>query len=296
MSFWDAAAASPIAGRVAGFPNLQGAMNFVSTDSRRQFSADRNNWSPRIGFAYQINPATVLRGGYAYMYAPSIAQATYGNGGFQGFRCTTALIATIDNRTPVNYLRNPFPTGFCSNDGPRPGPFSGPATSLGQTIQESWFSDTVNPAVQQASLNLQRQLPGQMVVEVGYIGNKGNHLIDGGVTAFNQLTPDFFRLGNSLNDTVPNPFLGIIVDPTSSLALPTVTRRQLLTAYPQYSAVNSVARPTGNSLYHSLLLRQDLWHSSSLHPIRGITKRVVANPWPPAAGTDLRRSRAAGSP
>lgn len=255
MSFWDAQAASPLAGRVPGLPNLRGAMNFVSADSRRQFPADKNNWSPRFGFAYQLNPATVLRGGYALMYAPSIAQATYGNGGFQGFRCTTAMITTIDNRTPVNYLRNPFPTGFCVNEGPRPGPLSGPATSLGQTIQESWFPETINPTVQQASLNLQRQLPGQLVVEVGYIGNKGNHLIDGGITAFNQLSPDLFRLGNSLNDVLPNPFFGLITDPTSALALPTIARRQLLAAYPQYTGVNSVARPTGNSLYHSLLLR-----------------------------------------
>jgi hypothetical protein len=58
-----------------------------------------------------------------------------------------------------------------------------------------------------------------------------------------------------LNRAVANPFYGVIQDTTSSLALPTVAYRQLLAPYPQYTAVNSVARPTGNSLYHSMVLR-----------------------------------------
>ena len=106
-------------------------MNFVTPDNRRQTPTDTNNWSPRFGFAYQLGSKTVARGGYALMYAPSITQAMYGNAGFQGFRCSTSMITSLDGRTPLNYLHNPFPNGFCSILGATPGPFSGPNTGAG---------------------------------------------------------------------------------------------------------------------------------------------------------------------
>ena len=255
MSYWDPTASSPIANQVPGFPNLRGVMDFVTPDNRSQVSTDTNNFSPRFGFAYQLGAKMVVRGGYAFMYAPSIAQATYGNGGFQGFRCTTSMVTSLDGRTPLNYLRNPFPSGYCATAGATPGPYSGPNTSLGQAINESWFPASMNPDVQEWSLNLQRELPGKLVGEIGYVANKGNHLIDGGTSAYNQLPPSDFSLGNTLSDQVPNPFYGIITDPTSTLSLPTVTRAQLLAPYPQYTAVNSIARPTGNSIYHSMVVR-----------------------------------------
>jgi hypothetical protein len=256
LSYWDATAVSPIAGKAPGFPNLIGSMQFTTPEHRTQFAADTNNFSPRFGFAYQINRATVFRGGYAYMYSPGIAQATYGNGGFQGFNCSTSWVASVnDVNAPLSFLRNPFPNGFCAANGAEPGLYSGPGTALGQAINQSWFPTTVNPNIQQWNANLQRQLPGRIVVEVGWAGNKGNHLIDGGSTAYNQLRPEALSLGSQLTRQVTNPFYGVVLDPSSILALPTVAYRQLLALYPQYTSVNSVARPTGNSLYHSLLLR-----------------------------------------
>lgn len=282
MSYWDASARSPIAGQVAAFPDLRGVMNFVSADSRRQTPTDRNNVSPRFGFAYQLNNRTVVRGGYGLMYAPSITQATYGNGGFQGFRCSTNRITSLDGgRTPLTYLRNPFPDGFCINGGATNGPFSGPNTALGQAIGESWFPEFLNPVVQQWSFNLQREMFGGLVVETGYIGNKGNHLIDGGRAAHNQLPEQYFSLGNTLNDQVANPFAGVITDPTSTLRLPTVQRRQLLSPYPQYTGVNAVARPTGNSIYHSMVVRVQKRFNSGIGFLASFTggKEITDSGW-----------------
>ena len=66
---------------------------------------------------------------------------------------------------------------------------------------------------------MQRELPGKLVVEAGYVASKGNHLIDGGTSSYNQLPAQDFSLGNSLNDQVANPFFGVITDPTSTLRL-----------------------------------------------------------------------------
>src|SRR5678815_174817 len=60
LSYWDPDVASPIAGKVPGFPNLKGAMMFVTPDHRRQTATDMNNWGPRFGFAYQFETKTCL--------------------------------------------------------------------------------------------------------------------------------------------------------------------------------------------------------------------------------------------
>ena len=54
LSYFDIDAPSPIAGKVPGFENLQGAMRFATPDHRRQTPTDLNNWGPRFGFAYQF--------------------------------------------------------------------------------------------------------------------------------------------------------------------------------------------------------------------------------------------------
>jgi hypothetical protein len=255
LSYFDLDAPSPIAGQVPGFPNLKGAMKFVTPDHRRQVPTDLNNVSPRFGFARRLGRKSVVRGGYGLMYAPSLMQVGYGNAGFQGFRCSTSMITSVDGRTPTNFLSNPFPDGFCQNLGAKEGPISGARTGLGGTIGESWFPASINPIIQQWNLNVHRALPGRLVLEVGYLGNKGNHIANGESLGYDQLSNEYLSLGPRLSDTVPNPFYGIITDPTSTLRLATVQRRQILRPYPQYLALNAVSRPTGNSLYHAGILR-----------------------------------------
>ena len=53
---------------------------------------------------------------------------------------------------------------------------------------------------------------------------------------------------------VANPFFGIITTPGSALAQPTVQAKQLLVAYPQYTAVNAFRKPAANSNYESFTL------------------------------------------
>ena len=83
----------------------------------------------------------------------------------------------------------------------------------------------MNPIIQEWNATLQRDFGAGFIVEAGYIGNKGNHLIDGESNmTYNQLPASYFALGNQLlgSNTVPNPFYGIITNPTSSLSQPRV--------------------------------------------------------------------------
>ena len=59
--FLDLDSPSPLAPKVAGFPNLRGGVGFVGVNGvgRRTQLADRNNWDPRLGLAWQVNQRTV---------------------------------------------------------------------------------------------------------------------------------------------------------------------------------------------------------------------------------------------
>ncbi len=271
LSYFDINAPSPIAGKVAAYPNLTGAMRFVGKDGaygRHQTPTDLNNWGPRFGFAYNAFDKTVLRGAYGLMYSASVMQAagTSGSGGVQGFQSSSNMNVSFDNgRTIAAYLRNPFPNGYNQPRGSTPGPTSGPSTDLGLSIDQSFFNDYRNPVIQQWNLNIQQQVKGDWVIDVGYLGSKGNHLIDGeGSMAYNQLRPESLALREQLTQSVPNPFFGIITNPTSPLSQPTALRRYLLAPYPQYTSLSAFRKPQANSIYHSFTLSAERRFSHGL--------------------------------
>lgn len=266
LSYFDITAPSPIAGKVPGLQQpLVGAMKFVTPDHRHQVPTDLNNWGPRIGFAYNFASKTVFRGAYGIMYSPSVLQAsgTSGSSGTEGFDSTTGMNATFDNyRTIATTLSNPFPNGFNLPVGAG----GGAATNLGLGVGQSYFNDWVNPIVQEWSANIQRDLGAGFVVEFGYLGNKGNHLIDGeSGTAYDQLPASYGALGSQLTQTVANPFYGVITNPTSPLYQPTVLYSQLLRPYPQYNGLSSFRKPGANSIYHAFTLRTEKRYSNGLN-------------------------------
>jgi len=274
LSYWDIDAPSPIAGRVQGYNNLRGVMRFVTPENRRQTPTDTNNWGPRFGFAHQINDKTVFRGAYGILYSPSVLQAsgTSGSSGTQGFTASTGVNTSFDGGvTPAATLNNPFPNGFNFPLGAA----GGAATQLGLNIGDSYFNDYENPIVQEWNGTLQRDLGKGFLLEAGYLANKGNHLIDGESSmTHNQLPASFFSLGNQLlgNNTVPNPFLGIITNPTSSLSQPRIAFSQTLRPFPHYTAVNAFRKPQGNSIYHAFTLGVTKRFSNGLNMQASYTK------------------------
>lgn len=272
LSYFDISAPSPIAGKVPGYPDLRGATRFVTPQDRRQMPTDLNNWGPRFGFSYKPFSKTVFRGGYGLMYAASVMQAS-ANPGQDGFRGSTNVISSLDGGgTPATFLSNPFPYGFNLPLGATEGPNSGASTNLGLSIGDAFFNDWANPVIQQWNFNVQRELRFGLIIEAGYIGSKGNHLIDGeGSQTYNQLPASYGDLGNSLNSLVPNPFFGVITNSNSILSKPTVVRSQLLKAYPQYVNINATSKPTANSLYHAFTLRAERRFSAGLGLLLSLT-------------------------
>jgi len=267
-SVFDFSATSPIADRVPAnefFTKaaLRGAIRFVDADNRHQVPTDKNNWGPRIGFAYNFASHTVVRAAYGIYYAPSGFQAAghTGSSGMIGFRTSSNMVVSLDGRTPIAFLDNPFPIGFNLPTGKS----LGAATNIGLGIGEGVIPDPGTPYIQQWNLNVQRELPGKILFEVAYIGSKGTRLLNGesGLTQ-SQLPASFLSLGTKLQDQVPNPFFGIITNPSSSLRFATASRGQLLRPYPQYTGINAFRVPYGFSIYHGGTLKADKRFSNGL--------------------------------
>jgi len=240
---------SPAAFRVLGGLTFAG----VGGNPRALWAADTNNFMPRFGLAYQFTPRFVARAGYGVFFTVMGVDRDDVNQG--GFSQSTLLVPTLDNgltfRAP---LANPFPDGIQTP----PGASLGMLTFLGRGV--STFNPNLrNGYMQRWSLNLQRQLPGQLVAEVGYIGNRGTKLassrqLDGIPLQYLSTSPVRDQAAiNFLNDQVPNPFVGISSFAGTGLTAARVARSQLLRPYPHFTGI-SFSTNDGFSMYHAMTL------------------------------------------
>ncbi len=247
FNWLDLYATSPLSGKVPGMGDIRGGVRFVGVDGnpRTQFNKDLNNFGPRIGFAYQLDSKTVLRGAYGHFFGPS-RQAAQGTVGPFGFRVEYPWVTTTDGITPFNRLRNPYPEGFRDV----PGASDGLLTQAGANLQ-AFLPDSPSPWNMMWNFTIQRELPGSVLLETTYIGNRGLYLsrsAEGGME-LNQLDPQYLSLGSQLNQRVTNPFFGV-VDNGVHLS-PTIARGQLLRPFPQFTNVQPLYDAGSNSIYHS---------------------------------------------
>ncbi len=170
----------PLSGSVAGYivaSNFTGLLSpgvLRANNTFGNYGDGQNTIAPRIGFAWQFLPRTsrmVLRGGYGTYYSRPTGQAFYQNilgAPFSVFRLNAG--ATNANAT----FQAPFPQPF-----PTPESFpSFPAYSPASTTTIYSVSPGFQPAmIQQYSLNVQAELHDGWLLEVGYVGTRGTHLV-----------------------------------------------------------------------------------------------------------------------
>jgi carboxypeptidase family protein len=128
---------------------------------RSGFDADKNNFAPRVGFAWALGDtdATVIRGGYGVYYDQSAlapAEAIYFNAPFFDNNIFFPL-----QGLPLT-LTDPFPAFF---------PFALPDSAL--AIQR----DLRTGYMQHWNFNVERQIGNRGVVELAYVGSKGTKLL-----------------------------------------------------------------------------------------------------------------------
>ncbi|MEW5977470.1 MAG: TonB-dependent receptor [Acidobacteriota bacterium] len=237
---------------------VRGGLSFAGAGGQPSdlWNSPSSLFAPRFGFAYQFANQSVLRGGYGIFFLPLSLTSNNPLRPIQhGFVRDTQLVPTVDNGLNfVADIRNPFPSGIFNPLG-RTG---GLATDLGQNIN-FFNTDLKTPYVQRWSLGIQRVLPLNTVLEVGYVGSRGTRLIMGRNLNFlpeqylSKLTVRDQSTINLLTQAFPNPFAGLL--PGSPLNVNTTNRGQLLKPFPHFQRVNRVQGNQGYSWYHGLEAR-----------------------------------------
>jgi len=232
---------------------LRGGLMYAGVDGSPEQQGDPQplKWGPRAGFAWSIGESTVLRGGYGVFWAPY--QPTYETR--RGYDAPTYYLATTDGGlTPAGTLSDPFPFGLEEPVGSSLGLLTGAGGDVD-------FPDQLRKSayVQQYSAEIQREIPGDIVVSGGYLGSRSDRLGLGGWGSgasvnINQVDPSYQSLGSALLEPVPNPFFGnpVFGDLSQSETIP---RAQLLRPYPQFGGLYALQSSEGRRRYDAAVLR-----------------------------------------
>src|SRR5580693_6947968 len=156
------------------FPSSQeliGTTQFA-TSSMRTVPTYRKDLGPRLGFAYQVDPSTVVRGGAGVYFGMSPA-TNFQYPGAAFLKDANIFFTNNDFATQSATLENPFPNGFTPPQGRQYGQFAnwgyGDPNDLGTTAAR-------DANIYQWNLGIQRLLPSQIVLGVDYSANRSTHL------------------------------------------------------------------------------------------------------------------------
>jgi hypothetical protein len=220
--------------------NVAGGLRFAGDGGRGFYIADKNNIQPRVGLAYQWNPKTVVRAGWALYTVPQIFDDVIRQ---SGYAQSTTIVPTLDQGVTIQAtLANPFPNGVATP----PGNAAGADTFVGRQLDR--FTDNIdfkNGQAMRFAVSVQRELPGSWVLEAAYVGNRGFDLTTTtGQQVEQNPVPNQYLSTSPVRDqatidfltgTVANPFQGLL--PGTNLNGATIARQQLLRPYPQFADI-----------------------------------------------------------
>lgn len=153
------------------------------------------NWAPRLGFAYRLtkNGKTSLRGGAGIYYNPPMTTQFNAFADAAPFAPRFVLSGVVNFVNPYGSqgLANPFPAEY----GPTI-PGSNAAFSLPASIRWFFPSDFHMSRISTWNLEIERQLHGNWLLKLGYIGNKGTFLSNGSESS-QEINPAIYIPGQS---------------------------------------------------------------------------------------------------
>ena len=175
-------------------------------------NSDKNDFGPRFGFAYRVPQVDglVVRGGYGIYYTPEITNS------WTVMTLNAPIVNTFDFSGTFN---DPVQVDEA---------FLGDGEAVGRFGAFAVDPDLRNSYNQQWNLTVQKQLPSNFIVDVGYVGSKGTDL----------------TLGYDANRSIA------VVDPGAA-GVPSLGDRRPLDGFSAVRAAKSIA----NSNYHSLQVK-----------------------------------------
>lgn len=173
-------------GKIAGIPTV----------TKTLVPVDKNNFGPRVGFAYLLDEKLnlVMRGGYGVYY--DRISTRYANSQLFNYPYFTLPVSVV---SPIVFtgLRS-FSNPFFPVPSPSQFPLNGNIpTPTGAAVSGVFVDpELVTPYVQQFNFGFQMQF-GKYLLDAGYVGNKGTNLLQ--VITLNQ------PLYNKTTNTFTNP-------------------------------------------------------------------------------------------
>lgn len=235
--------------------NMKGGLKYLGVDDSQLYKTPKNTILPRLGFAYQMAPKTVVRGGVG-LFAGFLGERR-GDVIQTGYSYTTSL------GTTTNAFGAPIPqywdAAWVNNQViAAPGNSQGRQTNVGQGI--SFFNP--NPKVSKQlrwQIGVQHELMAGLGLELAYVGNYGydieinrniNALPEKYLNTDNSRTTAMNDNNTWLSGTVKNPFVGLM--PGSGYNTSgTIARSQLLRPYPAFGDITTTNND-GKSWYNAL--------------------------------------------
>ena len=158
-----------------------------SIADRALVNPDRNNFGPRAGLAYTINPKTVIRSGYGISYMHFNRSGRENLLGYNGpnvinvaiSQAPTQPVCTGDNYTGCfRTTQAGYPANFAV------------AANFNTAIANIHYipKDTRSTYVQSWHLSVQRELMHDLVLDLAYVGNHGVHVYQ--LADYNQARPN----------------------------------------------------------------------------------------------------------
>lgn len=183
------------------FDFATGQLVFASSSDKYLINPDRNNFGPRLGFAWQARPErVVVRGGFGVFYSIEDMRGSEGVIALNPPTLVQASISGTGSRGAAITISDPFPSTLLTSYNP---------ATVSVKAQEK---DQQAATVYQWNLASQFLLGGKTTFEVAYVGNAGRHLLsnlsvnspvfgkDGSVAA-NRPYPGWQQIGYNITES-----------------------------------------------------------------------------------------------
>jgi hypothetical protein len=143
---------------------------------------DFTDFGPRLGFAYSVDPKTVIRGGFGMSYAH---YTRAGSGDILGINAPQAQFASVTQIAPTttNHCSSPLPAQIIPVGSTTPSCFatsdqgypSGLVTSFNKATDNITYipKNTKDSYVESYFISVQRSLAKNTLLDIAYVGNHG---------------------------------------------------------------------------------------------------------------------------
>ena len=288
-------------------PAYLGRLDYMGTPNhpgRSLYSPNMADLGPRFGIAWSPADKWVIRGGFGIVYSNS-GSAVFGqdNGAFSS---SGAYVPVAVPRTDPYYypltpsftLGQPAPSLDIPNLSANR---QNNAQMLGYGCCYTFFKPPKDAYVETWSLFVQRELPGNLVVNVGYVGSHGLHLAGDEVRQINNVpTATVMSLRSKINNLYPVDPALVTAAPSLGCSLDSTTGQGMCSGwtafapYPQWGSIAAMMAPDGYNRYNAGQLRVEKRYSNGLNFIVAYTRSknmvseglgaLVANTYGPTSG------------